>query len=59
MPTVKPEQNTINLRLTAQAGGTDVLNRLESWAKLRGISLTAAARVLLVKGLEADEASHG
>ena len=55
----KSEQTTINLRLTATAGGADVLNRLDAWARKRGITLAAAAKVMLTKGLEADEASHG
>jgi hypothetical protein len=56
--TKRAECEEINLRLTGKRGEDLLLTRLEAWAKHRGVALTSAARIIILRGLESEQ-KHG
>ena len=56
--TRRVECEEINLRLTGKRQDDQLLTRLEAWAKHRGIALTSAARIMILRGME-SEAKNG
>ena len=55
----KSERQEINIRLTGERGNDAMMTRLEAWAKKRGITITSAARIMIVRGLDQEGKPNG
>lgn len=55
----KLERQEINIRLTGARGDDAMMTRLEAWAKKRGITITSAARIMIVRGLDQEGKPNG